>query len=65
MLRVMDFLDYRQFLRAAYEAGKARNRNITHRFIEQKAGLKSSGHFAQILKGRCNISAAVSARPFT
>jgi uncharacterized protein (TIGR02147 family) len=62
MPKVFDYLDYRQFLRASYEAGKAANRSMTHRFIERRAGLKSAGHFSQILKGRCNVSPRVSAR---
>ena len=54
--KVFDYLDYRNFLKDAYQEGKVGNPHHTHRFIESKLGLKSSGHFAQILGGRCNIS---------
>ncbi len=56
MVNIFDFDDYRQYLRTAYEERKATDRKFTHRFIERQAGLKSSGHFAQILQGKVNIS---------
>lgn len=62
MVKIFDYFDYRLFLKDSYQAAKARNPAFTHRYIENKAGLKSAGHFAQILQGRCNISPAVSAR---
>jgi len=48
--------DYRRYLDQAYREGKVRNPNYTQRYIEQKLGLKSSGHFAQIIQGKVNIS---------
>jgi uncharacterized protein (TIGR02147 family) len=62
MAALFEFLDYRLFLKDAYLQGKRGNPHHSHRFIEGKLGLKSSGHFAQILGGRCNISAALAAR---
>lgn len=62
MASVFEFLDYRLFLKDAYQEAKRANPNHSHRFIEGRLRLKSSGHFAQILGGRCNISPALAAR---
>lgn len=62
MPKLFDYLDYRKYLRDAYAEDKVAHPVRTHRYIEGKVGLKSSGHFAQILGGRCNISPPVAAR---
>lgn len=62
MPKIFDYLDYRKYLKDAYAEDKAAHPNRTHRYIEGKLGLKSAGHFAQILGGRCNISALVAGR---
>ncbi|MDB5103485.1 MAG: hypothetical protein JWP91_1174 [Fibrobacteres bacterium] len=62
MSSIFEYLDYRLFLKDAYLEGKRRNAHHSQRFIEGKLGLKSSGHFAQILGGRCNISPSLAAR---
>ncbi len=62
MPSLFEYLDYRLFLKDVYLEVKQANPHHTHRFIEGKLKLKSSGHFAQILSGRCNISPALTAR---
>ncbi len=62
MASIFEYLDYRLFLKDAYLEGKRDNPHQSHRYIEGKLGLKSSGHFAQILGGRCNISSSLAAR---
>jgi uncharacterized protein (TIGR02147 family) len=62
MASIFEYLDYRLFLKDAYTEAKRANPNHSHRFIEGKLRLKSSGHFAQILGGRCNISLELAAR---
>jgi len=56
MISIFEYTDYRQYLSAYYREKKAENSNFSHRYIAMKVGLKSSGHFAQILTGRVNIS---------
>jgi uncharacterized protein (TIGR02147 family) len=53
------FDDYRQYLRTVYEERKGKQAKFSHRFIEREVGLKSAGHFAQILAGKVNISSKV------
>ncbi len=62
MPTVFEFIDYRKYLCDVYAERKEKNRNFSHRYIAQKVGLKSSGHFAQILQGKVNMSPALSAR---
>jgi uncharacterized protein (TIGR02147 family) len=62
MTNIFDYDDYRSFLRKAYEERKAHDGKFTHRFIERRAGLKSSGHFAQIIQGKVNISTSLIGR---
>ena len=62
MASLFEYLDYRLFLKEAYQEAKQANPNHSHRFIESKLKLKSNGHFAQILGGRCNISLELAAR---
>ncbi len=56
MITIFDYTDYRLFLKDFYEARKKRDPSITHRFIADKVGFRSSGFFTQILQGKSNIS---------
>ncbi len=56
MVSVFDYTDFRKFLSDFYEEKKSSNKNFSHRYIARRIGLKSSGHFSQILSGRANIS---------
>lgn len=62
MKNVVEYTDYRLFLKELYECKKEDNPHFSHRYLAQKLGLKSSGHFAQILSGRLNISTALISR---
>jgi uncharacterized protein (TIGR02147 family) len=62
MASIFAFDDYRIFLRKFYEERKARDPKFTHRFIERKLGLKSAGHFTQILQNKVNISTHIIAK---
>lgn len=53
---VFEYMDFRQFLRDCYEKLNCLDRKFSHRFIGQKLGMASSGWFADLLKGRTNLS---------
>jgi uncharacterized protein (TIGR02147 family) len=56
MESVFKYTDYRKFLRDFYQERKSAVPSFTHRFIAQKVGFKSGGHFSLILDGKANIS---------
>jgi uncharacterized protein (TIGR02147 family) len=58
MKSVFEYADYRKYLLDYYSEKKAANRNFSHRFIANRVGFKSGGHFSLILKGKANISIA-------
>jgi uncharacterized protein (TIGR02147 family) len=62
MPSIYDYTDYRAFLQDYYREHKERNPHFSHRYIAQKVGLKSTGHFAQIVQGKVNISTALIPR---
>ena len=45
MKSVFEYSDYRKFLLDYYSEKKAANRNFSHRFIANRVGFKSGGHF--------------------
>lgn len=53
---IYTYIDYRKFLADFYQEKKAANKHFSHRLIAGKVGLKSTGHFSLILKGKANIS---------
>ncbi len=60
---VYNFLDYRSFLKAAYEDLNTRNPNISYRYIQRRAGYSPrSNHFWQILSGRAPMSQTATRR---
>ncbi|MCB9497697.1 MAG: TIGR02147 family protein [Fibrobacteria bacterium] len=59
---VFQFTDYRKYLREFYEERKRRDRRVSHRWIAQRVGFRSSGLFAQILTGLTNLSEAMVER---
>jgi uncharacterized protein (TIGR02147 family) len=52
---IFSFDDYRKFLRERYLFLKLNDRKFSHRYINQKLGLKSSGWFGDVLAGRHRI----------
>lgn len=49
---IVAYAEYRHYLRDRYLAMKARNARFSHRYINAKAGAKSSGWISDILTGR-------------
>jgi uncharacterized protein (TIGR02147 family) len=56
MQSVFEYSDYRKFLLDFYREKKAGQKGFSHRYIAEKVGFKSGGHFSQILSGTANIS---------
>lgn len=56
------FTDFRQFLKECYAYQKKRDPKFSHRYFCKKAGYASSSTFADILKGRRNLSAPATLR---
>ena len=55
-VNVFGYTDFRKFLADFYEARKSRDRKFSHRFIQEKVGASSAGWFADVIKGRTNIT---------
>jgi uncharacterized protein (TIGR02147 family) len=60
MINIYDYFDYRKLLKDLYEDRKKRNSNFSYRYLGLKAGFKSAGYFANVLKGKCNLSLTVA-----
>jgi len=56
MVSIFEYTDYRKYLSDFYTYRKQKNRAFSHRYIQEKVGFKSTGHFSQILSGRANMS---------
>ncbi len=56
MFNIFNYTDFRKALSDFYEIEKGERPQISHRYIAQKVGFKSSGFFSQIIKGQSNIS---------
>jgi uncharacterized protein (TIGR02147 family) len=59
---VFDFLDYRAFLRAYYEAAKKRRGGYSFRTFAKRAGLKSPNFFKLVMDGQRNLGVDSVAR---
>lgn len=55
MESVLDYFDYRKFLKDFYEEKKKANRYFSHRYIAAKVGF-DSGYFTKIIQGERHIS---------
>lgn len=56
MESVFEYTDFRKLLRDYYTAKKNEDKKYTYRYIAEKVGFKSAGHFTQIITGKINIS---------
>jgi uncharacterized protein (TIGR02147 family) len=54
-VEVYDFLDYRAYLRAYYEAAKKTRAGFSYRLLSQKAGLRSPNFFKLVIDGARNL----------
>ena len=59
---VTTYTDFRKFLRDCYDFKKTSDPKFSHRYFCKKAGYGSSSAFADILKGRRNLSAPATLR---
>lgn len=55
---ILEFAEYRKYLRERYRFLKLNDRKFSHRYINGKVGLKSSGWFADVLAGRQRLKPA-------
>jgi uncharacterized protein (TIGR02147 family) len=62
LVRVFDFLDYREYLRAAWMERKAIDPKVSVRYIAAKVGFKSASYFTQVLKGRTGMTPSMALR---
>jgi uncharacterized protein (TIGR02147 family) len=56
------FRDYRQFLRAYYEAGRAVGQAVTLRAFSKRAGLRSPNYLKLVMDGARNLTPSMAAR---
>jgi uncharacterized protein (TIGR02147 family) len=56
-VRIYDFLDYRAFLRAYYEAAKRTRRSFSFRSFAKLAGLRSPNFLKLVMEGARNLGA--------
>ncbi len=49
---ILQFAEYRKYLQERYRFLKLNNRNFSHRYINSKIGVKSSGWFGDLMAGR-------------
>jgi uncharacterized protein (TIGR02147 family) len=59
---VFAFRDYRQFLRAYYEAGKAGGQAVTLRAFSKRAGLRSPNYLKLVMDGERNLTPPMASR---
>jgi uncharacterized protein (TIGR02147 family) len=55
---ILEFAEYRKYLKERYRFLKLNDRKFSHRYINGKVGLKSSGWFADVLAGRQRLKPA-------
>ncbi len=55
---ILQYAEYRKYLGDRYRFLKLNNRNFSHRYINEKVGIKSSGWFGDILSGRQRLKPA-------
>lgn len=55
---IFDYIDYRQYLEAAYKYFKSINPNFSYRFISIHIGATSAGWLPNIIKGRTNLTSS-------
>ncbi len=59
---IFTYSDYRQFLRDYYDERKASDPKFSHRYFAMKAGVRSTGFFSDVLKGKRNLTPSLSAK---
>lgn len=54
---ILDYAEYRTYLKDRYQALRERDARFSHRFIAQRVGVSSAGWFADITAGRQKLKA--------
>lgn len=57
-LDIYAYLDYRKFTADHFQLRKSLNPHFSHRLFAQRAGIKSSGYFSEVLSGRRHLAKA-------
>ena len=61
-IEVFDYLDFREYLRAYYDAKKASGRGFSYRVFSRLAGLKSPNYLKLVIDGDRNLTPAMAQR---
>lgn len=56
MANIFEYIDYRRYLRDAYEERRKESAKFSYRYIAGKVGFSSPGFFANVLSGKKDIS---------
>jgi len=56
MAEIYKYIDYQQWLAAAFRAKKAEIPTFSHRFIAQRLGLRSSGYILYVMQGKRRLT---------
>ena len=59
---IFQFLDYRTYLRAFYDAEKASSSTFSYRAFSMRAGLASPNHLKRIMDGERSLQGELDAR---
>jgi uncharacterized protein (TIGR02147 family) len=60
MADIFSSLDYREFLKAAFEERRAKNPAFSLRMVSSKAGIPSTGYLSLVLAGKRNLASDVA-----
>lgn len=62
MKPIFEYTDYRLFLKEFYTEKRTENPKFSYRFMAERVGFKSAGHFTKIIQGKANISVELALR---
>jgi uncharacterized protein (TIGR02147 family) len=52
---IFEFIDYRAYLRAYYEEGKAKTRVVSYRYLAKRAGFSSPSYLRHVMQGERSL----------
>ena len=56
MIKIFDYLDYRQYLRAVFDEKKKQTPHFSHRGLMQKLSLRAPGHILFVMQGKRRLT---------
>jgi uncharacterized protein (TIGR02147 family) len=62
MISILNFLDYRQYLRAVFEEKKQQLSGFSHRSLASKLSLRAPGHMLFIIQGKRRLTEDIARR---